>query len=135
MYEEAIDFQSKISTQPPLRSRMIPTVNLGTCLRELARYKEAEAVLTRCVNDAQSEFSDIELDEELYVQALTALAALYQAQSKYDAARRLFERAVPIAHNIQESRSSLWLAGIIAGYAETLVSFVHTYERLSLNLC
>jgi len=99
---------------------MIPTINLGTCLRELARYKEAEAVLTRCLNEAQSEFSDIALDEELYVRALTALAALYQAQSKYDAARRLFERAVPIARNIQESRSSLWLAGNIAGYAETL---------------
>lgn len=120
MYEEAIDFQAKMSEQPPLRSRMIPTINLGTCLRELARYKEAEAVLTRCLNEAQNEFSDIEQDEELYVIALTALAALYQAQSKYDAARQLFERAVPIARNIQESRSSLWLANNIAGYAETL---------------
>jgi len=120
MYEEAIDFQAKMSEQPPLRSRMIPTINLGTCLRELARYKEAESVLTRCLNEAQGEFSDIALDEELYVRALTALAALYQAQSKYDAARRLFERAVPIARNIQESRSSLWLAENIAGYAETL---------------
>ncbi|KAL7469251.1 hypothetical protein ACHAXS_009513 [Conticribra weissflogii] len=120
MYEEAIDFQAKMSEQPPLRSRMIPTINLGTCLRELARYKEAEAVLTRCLNEAQSEFSDITLDEHLYVRALTALAALYQAQSKYEAARKLYEKAVPIARNIQESKSSLWLAGNIAGYAETL---------------
>lgn len=120
MYEEAIDFQAKMSEQPPLRSRMVPTINLGTCLRQLARYKEAEAVLTRCLNEAQSEFSDIALDEELYVRALTALAALYQAQSKYDLAKKLFERAVPIARNIQESRSSLWLADNIAGYAETL---------------
>ncbi|KAL7551428.1 hypothetical protein ACHAWF_014616 [Thalassiosira exigua] len=120
MYEEAIDFQAKMSNQPPLRSRMIPTINLGTCMRELARYKEAEAVLSQCLTEAQSEFSDIALDEELYVRALTALAALYQAQSKYDAARKLFERAVPIARNIQESRSSLWLAENIAGYAETL---------------
>mmetsp|Transcript_2252 Transcript_2252/g.5269 ORF Transcript_2252/g.5269 Transcript_2252/m.5269 type:complete len:1378 (+) Transcript_2252:1-4134(+) len=120
MYEEAIDFQAKMTEQPPLRSRMIPTINLGTCLRELARYKEAEAVLTRCLNEAQSEFSDITLDEHLYVRALTALAALYQAQSKYEAARKLYEKAVPIARNIQESKSSLWLAGNIAGYAETL---------------
>ena len=120
MYEEAIDFQVKMHEVPTLRSRMIPTINLGTCLRELARYKEAEAVLTRCLSETQNEFSDIAMDEELYVVALTALAALYQAQSKYDAARRLFERAVPIAHNIQESRSSLWLASNIAGYAETL---------------
>ena len=120
MYEEAIDFQAKMSEQPPLRSRMMPTINLGTCLRELARYKEAEAVLTRGLNEAQREFSDITLDEQLYVRALTALAALYQAQSKYEAARKLYEKAVPIARNIQESRSSLWLAGNIAGYAETL---------------
>ena len=120
MYEEAIDFQAKMSEQPPLRSRMIPTINLGTCLRELARYREAEAVLTRCLVEAQSELSDIALDEQLYVRALTALAALYQAQSKYDAARKLYEKAVPIARNIQDSRSSLWLAGNIAGYAETL---------------
>ena len=120
LYEEAIHYQAKLTEQPPLRSRMIPTINLGTCLRELAHYKEAESVLTQCLNEAQSEFSDITLDEELCVRALSALAALYQAQSKYDAARKLFERAVPIARNIQESRSSLWLAEIIAGYAETL---------------
>lgn len=120
MYEEAIDFQAKMSDQLSLRYRLIPTINLGTCLREIARYKEAEALLTRCLNEAQGELSDVTLDEELYVRALTALASLYQAQSKYDAARRLFERAVPIARNIQESKSSLWVAGNIAGYAETL---------------
>jgi tetratricopeptide (TPR) repeat protein len=120
MYEEAIDLRAKLSDQLPLRYRLIPTINLGTCLREVARYKEAEALLTRCLNEAHGDLSDGTLDEELYVRALTALAALYQAQSKYDAARRLFERAVPIARNIQESRSSLWLAGNIAGYAETL---------------
>jgi tetratricopeptide (TPR) repeat protein len=120
MYEEAIDFQAKMSEQLPLRTRMVPTINLGTCLRELARYKEAETVLTRCLNEAQRELSDVALDEELYVRALTALAALYQARSKYDSARKLFERAVPIARNIQESKSSLWLAENIAGYAETL---------------
>ena len=120
MYEEAIDFRAKMSDQLPLRYRLIPTINLGTCLREVARYKEAETLLTRCLNEAQVDLSDGVLDEELYVRALTALAALYQAQSKYDAARGLFERAVPIARNIQESRSSLWLAGNIAGYAETL---------------
>ncbi|KAL3802963.1 hypothetical protein HJC23_011586 [Cyclotella cryptica] len=120
MYEEAIDFQAKMSEPPPLRSRIIPSINLGTCLRELARYKEAEAVLTRCLNEAQSVNSGVTLDEQLYVRALTALAALYQAQSKYAAARKLYEKAVPIAQNIQESKSSLWLAENIAGYAETL---------------
>lgn len=119
MYEEAIDFQAR-AKQQSFRSRMVPTINLGTCLRELARYKEAEAVLARCLSEAQDDSSDIAVDEELFVRALSALAALFQAQSKYPEARRLYERAVPIARDIQESRSSLWLAANIAGYAETL---------------
>ena len=119
MYEEAIDFQAR-TKQQSFRSRMVPTIDLGTCLRELARYKEAEAVLTRCLSEAQDDNSDIAMDEELFVRALSALAALFQAQSKYPEARRLYERAVPIARDIQESRSSLWLAANIAGYAETL---------------
>jgi predicted ATPase len=115
MYEEAIDFQARMGEQPPLRSRIIPSINLGTCLRELARYKEAEAVLTRCLSEAKTANSGDTLDEQLFVRALTALAALYQAQSKYAAARKLYEKAVPIAQNIQESKSSLWLADNIAG--------------------
>lgn len=120
MYEEAIDFQARMGQQPPLKSRIIPSINLGSCLRELARYKEAEAVLTRCLSEAKNVSAGVLVDEQLFVRALTALAALYQAQSKYSAARKLFERAVPIARNIQESKSSLWLANNIAGYAETL---------------
>jgi predicted ATPase/class 3 adenylate cyclase len=120
MYEEAIDFQARINEQPPLRLRIIPSINLGTCLRELARYKEAEAILTRCLSEAKTANSGVAMDEQLFVRALTSLAALYQAQSKYAAAKKLYEIAVPIAQNIQESKSSLWLADNIAGYAETL---------------
>jgi predicted ATPase/class 3 adenylate cyclase len=115
MYEEAIDYQAKMTEQLTLRSRMIPTIKLGTCLRELARYREAEALISRCLVEAE-----IGLDEELYVRALTAMAALHQARSNYDDARGLYETALPIARNIQESESSLWLAENIAGYGETL---------------
>lgn len=139
MYEEAIDFQARMGAQPPLRSRIIPSINLGTCLRELARYKEAETVLTRCLNQAKSASSGDTLDEQLFVRALTALAALYQAQSKYAAARKLYEKAVPIAQNIQESKSSLWLADNIAGYAETLrksgdLKQAESYHREALEI-
>eukprot|EP00985_Skeletonema_marinoi_P012749 scaffold6223_cov145-Skeletonema_marinoi.AAC.5 len=120
MYEEAIDYQAKMTEPLTLRSRMIPTINLGACFRELARYREAEAVLTRCLNEAETNSAAIALDDELYVRALTAMAALHQARSNYDDARQLYEKAVPIARNIHESGSSLWLAGNIAGYAETL---------------
>eukprot|EP00986_Skeletonema_menzelii_P014529 scaffold9749_cov148-Skeletonema_menzelii.AAC.5 len=114
MYEEAIDYQAKITEQLTFRSRMIPTINLGTCFRELARYREAEAVLTRCLNEAETNTAAIEVDDELHVRVLTAMAALLQARSNYDGARKLYEKAVPIARNIQESGSSLWLAENIA---------------------
>ena len=120
MYEEAIDYQAKMPEQLTLRSRMIPTINLGTCFRELARYREAEAVLTRCLNEVETNSAAISLDDKLYVRALTAMAALHQARSNYNYAKDLYEKAVPIARNIQASESSLWLAGNIAGYAETL---------------
>ncbi|KAK1747849.1 soluble adenylyl cyclase [Skeletonema marinoi] len=97
MYEEAIDYQAKMTEPLTLRSRMIPTINL-----------------------AETNSAAIALDDELYVRALTAMAALHQARSNYDDARQLYEKAVPIARNIHESGSSLWLAGNIAGYAETL---------------
>jgi tetratricopeptide (TPR) repeat protein len=91
MYEEAIDFQARINKQPPLRSRIIPSINLGTCLRELARYKEAEAILTRCLGEAKNANSGVTLDEQLFVRALTALAALYGLPITSLVMRRLFE--------------------------------------------
>ncbi|KAL7541034.1 hypothetical protein ACHAXR_010566 [Thalassiosira sp. AJA248-18] len=121
MYEEAVNFQNKAETQTHLNPpRVEPSIKLGVCLCELARYKEAEDILTRCLEVACDEESKVEMDEALYVRALAALAALYQAQSKYDAAIKLHEKAIPIARTIQVSQTSLCLADYIAGYAETL---------------
>ena len=82
-------------------------------MHELAQYKEAEDLLLKCVNSAQ----DPPVDKTLYARALTTLAELYQAQSKYDAAMELHKQAVSMARG---GASSLDLAGSIAGYAETL---------------
>lgn len=120
MYEEALETQEKMVPKPLLRSRLLPSVNLGNCLRELAKYTEAEEVLTQCLTEAERAMQEIDGDEQLYVHVLTSLATLYRAESKYEDARKLYEEALPIARNIQESRSSLWLAGQIAGYAEIL---------------
>uniref|UniRef100_A0A7S4SA71 Guanylate cyclase domain-containing protein n=2 Tax=Ditylum brightwellii TaxID=49249 RepID=A0A7S4SA71_9STRA len=120
MYEEAISSQKKIDPLPLLRSRLLPTVKLGNCLRELARYNDAEEVLKTCLEEAERAMKKSDADEQMYVHSLTALAALNQAQSKYNEAKELYEKALPIARNLQESRTSLWLAVHIAGYAETL---------------
>lgn len=111
MYKQAINVQS---SQPIIE----PSIKLGVCLCELARYAEAENILTHCLEE---ESAIIANDEELYVRALTALAGLYQAQSKYDEAIKLHEKAIPIARNITSgSSTSLDLADNIAAYAETL---------------
>jgi len=120
-YEEVINIQTKSMVQPrqqPPPRVMEPRIKHGVSLCELARYQEAENILTRCLDETCD--SSVALDEALHVRALTALASLYQAQSKYDAAIKLHEKAIPIARNIQASSSSLGLAQNIAGYAETL---------------
>jgi len=125
MYEEAVIHQTRLKLQPYLKNTtrvMEPSIKLGVCLCELARYQEAENILTRClseVSDSEDEDSNIALDEDLYVRALTALAALYQAQSKYDEAIQVHRKAIPMARGMY-SLSSLGLADNIAGYAETL---------------
>lgn len=123
MYEEAINCQTKLKTplpqQPPLM--MEPSIKLGVCLCGLARYNEAERILTRCLDDARDvNNSKVAMDVGLYARGLTALAALYQAQSRYEEAMKLHQEAIPLARSIQESPSSLELADNIAGYAETL---------------
>uniref|UniRef100_A0A7R9WKN7 Inosine/uridine-preferring nucleoside hydrolase domain-containing protein n=1 Tax=Pseudictyota dubia TaxID=2749911 RepID=A0A7R9WKN7_9STRA len=120
MYEEAIVCLGKITPQHSMRSRLLPTLRLGSCLRELARYNDSEAVLTQCLSETEAELAGGKGDEQMYVHALTALATLHQYQSKYNEARDLYERALPIARRVEESSSSLWLAGHIAGYAEIL---------------
>ncbi len=97
-----------------LRPKMIvPTINLARCLRELARYKEAEDLLTKYIREAR----DPPLDPRLHARALSTLAELYQAQSKYDAAAKLHKQAVGM---VRGGTPNLDLAGSIAGYAETL---------------
>ena len=123
MYEKVINFQDKMKERPHFQPPTItaPSIKLGVCLCELARYNEAEAVLERCLEDAvDDENNSITMDLALYVRALTALAGLYQAQSRYDAAIALHEKAIPIARTLQDYDSSLGLADNIAGYAETL---------------
>eukprot|EP00586_Coscinodiscus_wailesii_P011400 CAMPEP_0172503844 /NCGR_PEP_ID=MMETSP1066-20121228/172817_1 /TAXON_ID=671091 /ORGANISM="Coscinodiscus wailesii, Strain CCMP2513" /LENGTH=67 /DNA_ID=CAMNT_0013279747 /DNA_START=134 /DNA_END=333 /DNA_ORIENTATION=+ len=56
--------------------------------------------------------------DKMYVGALTSLAVLNQARSNYSKAKELYCKALPISRQMQHS--PLWLAGIIAGYAETL---------------
>ena len=121
MYEEAISGQSNLAHRSPSSHQLLmPKIRRGSCLKELARYNEAETILTQCLVEAEK---DTELgggDEMMLIEALTALAALHQAQSHYNEARELYKRALPLSRQMQSSPSSLWLAGIIAGYAETL---------------
>ena len=115
IYREAVNFVSSSPQQPVVE----PSIKLGVCLCQLARYKEAENILTRCLEEGSS---GVSLDEALYVRLLSALAALYQAQSKYDAAIKLHEKAIPLARNIKtgSSLTRLGLAENIAAYGETL---------------
>eukprot|EP00970_Alexandrium_tamarense_P020350 scaffold15123_cov200-Alexandrium_tamarense.AAC.3 len=133
LYEKAIDCLKSSSQRHPLP----PIINLATCLRELARYNEAEQILMQCLGDDHQ--SDVSVDDPLYAKALTTLAALYQAQSKYEAAKEVHEKAVSIARNIQKSRSNLMLAENIAGYAESLrksgdLSRAEEYHREALEI-
>ena len=134
IYREAVNFVSSSPQQPVVE----PSIKLGVCLCQLARYKEAENILTRCLEEGSS---GISLDEALYVRLLSALAALYQAQSKYDAAIKLHEKAIPLARNIKtgSSLTRLGLADNIAAYGETLrkagaLSKAELYHREALAI-
>ena len=76
-----------------LPKTVVPSINLAKCLRELARYQEAEGVLTKCIKDAR----DPTVDKRLHARVLTTLAELYQAQSKYESALELHQQAVRLA--------------------------------------
>jgi len=113
-----------------------PQIKLASCLRELARYNEAEIVLKDCLEEVDD--CDGSCDNELHARALTSLAVLYQAQSKYDAAIQLHEKAIPMARNNIEFPST-GLAENIAGYAETLRKAGHLpqaerYHREALEI-
>jgi tetratricopeptide (TPR) repeat protein len=107
-------------------------IKIGVHLYEQARYNEAEEMLKQCLGGACEDNSsgNVVMDQALFVRALTALATLYQAQSKYDAAMKLHEQAIPLARALIEEEShdlasSLGLANNIAGYAETLRKLGH----------
>ena len=64
MYEEAINYHSRIQSHQPIAE---PSIKLGVCLCELARYKEAENILKRCVERYES---DEHVDEAVYVRGM-----------------------------------------------------------------
>ena len=123
LYKQAIGQELvNVSPHDSFLPKLIPTVNLAACLRELANYREAETVLTEGLEKVDVAASDVIADKQAYARALTALATLYQAQSKYAAAIKFHEKAVALARSIdtEDSSPNLCLAENIAGYAEAL---------------
>jgi tetratricopeptide (TPR) repeat protein len=104
---------------------MEPSMKLGVCLYEVARCKEAETMLTGCVEEAScDDDSAVAMDQQVaYAPALTTLASLYQAQSECDE-----ERAIPLTRALEASQSSMGLADSIEGYAEALRKSGHLTE-------
>ena len=96
--------------------RLEPNLKLGSCLREMARYQESEKILLACINGKSQQLA---LNPELHLRALQALAALYQAQSKYESAVKIHNAAVPMARST-EGLNQICLANTLSGYAETL---------------
>ena len=145
MYEEAISQQAQKSSDTSDRRTILLSVQLATCLRELAKYEEAEKVLAEGIERIDGSGSNgiaglnsIE-DKQDYVGALAAMATLYQAQSKYAPAIELHKKAVALARSIDASVSGLCLADSIAGYAETLrksgdLSQAESYHREVLEI-
>ncbi|KAL3802964.1 hypothetical protein HJC23_011587 [Cyclotella cryptica] len=143
LYQKAIGQEVKPSTGNSLLAKMMTTVHLATCLRELANYREAEKVLTGCLEniDGHISGSGVTSEKQMYARALTALATLYQAQSKYAAAIKLHEKSVALTRDIDHERPSdtLCLAENIAGYAEALrksgdLLRAETYHREALDI-
>jgi len=113
-YTEAIDLYNEAMQRAP--RRLEPNLKLGSCLREMARYRESEKILLACIDGKSQQLA---LNPELHLRALQSLAALYQAQSKYESAIKIHVRAVSMARSI-EGLNRICLANTLSGYAETL---------------
>lgn len=123
MYKQAEICLQKFETTPSLQQLLSPRISRGWCLRELVRYQDAEDELEHCLKavlDVPEEDQKSVEYKDTYLQVITALATLKQAQSKYREAMELYERALPIARENQESHSRVWLANHVATYAEIL---------------
>lgn len=120
MYQQAKMCLKRSERKPSLQRKLSPHAALGWCLRELFRYEDAEKELEFCLKQTMavpqkrrnSQFEQIELD------VVTTLATLKQAQSKYDEAVEMFERALPIARANKEKHTRVWLAHHVASCAE-----------------
>ncbi|KAL7517295.1 hypothetical protein ACHAWX_002227 [Stephanocyclus meneghinianus] len=123
LYQKAIEHKLKMCNGSSFLAKMMTTVHLATCLRELAKYREAEKVLTECLENIDGHISLAgEKEKSTYARALTALATLYQAQSKYAAAIKLHEKSIALTRGMDHKHSSdiLCVAENVAGYAEAL---------------
>lgn len=124
LFDKACDLYAISHPADDKYSNLLLSVHLATCLRETAKYHEAEITLLHGIERVEkSGLDSIVLDSiekrKVYARALTALATLYQAQSRYAAAIKLHEKAVALARNILDC-TNLFLAEIISGYAESL---------------
>jgi tetratricopeptide (TPR) repeat protein len=121
LYKEANECLSRTTFEPSLKRKLSPHAALGSCLRELARYEEAEKELEFCLQqtmDVPEEERDL-VFKEVEIDIIAKLALLKQAQSKYGEAMDLYERALPTARELKELQSNiLWLADHVANCAE-----------------
>ena len=113
-YDEAIHLYHEAMQRAP--RRLEPNLKLGTCLKEMARYQESEKALLACINGRSQQLA---LNPELHLRALQSLAALYQAQSRYESAKTIHLRAVSMARSI-DGLNQICIANSLSGYAETL---------------
>jgi len=149
MYRQAIDCIKRAGSDVVAGLLSSPKASLarirrGSCLRELGQYDEAEEEIEKCKIETEKIRKDNSGDvgdDDVYLEALAALATLRQAQSKYSEARMLYEEALPTARAEQGRHSALWVAGHIARYAEILrksgefaLAEEHHREALDLRL-
>lgn len=97
------------------------SVNVGLNLLEWGEYKEAEAVLKKCLESMNCDDSS-QSSERL--KALGAMAEINRAQGKYDEAKEHYLKVLKIAKNTnpyqEHQEGDMSIINSISGYAEIL---------------
>ena len=118
LYKEAISCKHLIDGKVHDADELLPTLYMGDCYRKVAEYEKAKSTLETCRERIEACDTSVAKNRRILVSTLASLALLSKETSDYKAARILYERALPMARELDQS--AIFLAKHISGYAEVL---------------
>ena len=107
---------------------LLPMSRLGDVMRQLAKYEDAEKVLTECLEMIKKKGSEGATGiTSMHIETLYNIGTLHKERGVYNEAQEYYEQALGLSREFYTADDPR-LAYVITGYAELLRKLGHANQ-------